>query len=398
MASLPIPSPASQALSQQLANLIQQKIKDNNGWIDFATFMRMALYTPSLGYYSGGATKFGQGGNFVTAPEISPLFAKTLALQYAQLQANIHAASRAGVLKPNILELGAGTGKLAADLLLELQELNSLPSQYFILEVSDYLRQIQRETCLAKLPTKLFEKLVWLETLPKTFSGLILANEVLDAIPVHILHKTPEGWRERGVAFEHDFVWKDNDLTQPNLAENLAQYLPQDLPENYITEVCPAAFALVYSLVEMLETGVILLIDYGFGAAEYYHPQRNAGTLMCHYQHYAHDNPLINVGLQDITAHVNFSQIARVSDMPCEATSMRPAGYVNQAQFLINCGILTILQRHSPEDVAYIKLAAAAQKLMSPAEMGELFKVIGFTKNLDAPLLGFKSGDKTHTL
>jgi SAM-dependent MidA family methyltransferase len=395
MASLPIPSPASQALSQQLANLIQQKIKDNNGWIDFATFMRMALYTPSLGYYSGGATKFGQGGDFVTAPEISPLFAKTLARQAEQILA---------ATQGNILELGAGTGKLAADLLLELQELNSLPSQYFILEVSDYLRQVQRETCEKALPNELFKKLVWLETLPEKFNGLILANEVLDAIPVHILHKTPEGWRERGVAFQKnldekfDFVWKDNDLTQPNIAENLAQYLPQDLPENYITEVCPAASALVRSLVEMLETGVILLIDYGFGAAEYYHPQRNQGTLMCHYQHYAHSNPLINVGLQDITAHVNFSQIASVSDMLCEAHGIRLAGYVNQAQFLINCGILTILQRHSTEDVAYIKLAAAAQKLMSPAEMGELFKVIGFTKNLDAPLLGFKSGDKTHTL
>lgn len=385
MASLPIPSPTAQALSQQLSQLIQQKIKENNGWVDFATFMQMALYTPGLGYYSGGAKKFGDyikgGGDFVTAPEISPLFAKTIALQAAQVL-----GSRAG----NILELGAGTGKLAADLLLELQELEQLPSQYFILEVSAYLRQVQRETCLAKLPTALFEKLVWLETLPKTFSGLVLGNEVLDAIPVHILHKTPEGWRECGVAFEDDFVWKDNDLAQPNLAENL----PNDLPLNYITEVCPAASALVSSLVEMLEMGAILLIDYGFSAREYYHLQRNQGTLMCHYQHYAHTNPLINVGLQDITAHVNFTQIAHA----CKPIPMRVAGYVSQAQFLINCGILDILQRHSPEDIAYIKLAAAAQKLMSPAEMGELFKVIGFAKNLDAPLLGFKSGDKTHTL
>ncbi len=399
MASLPIPSPAAQALSQQLSQLIQQKIKDNNGWIDFATFMQMALYTPNLGYYAGGAKKFGHGGDFVTAPEISPLFAQTLAMQAAQIL-----GFRAGnILEPSILELGAGTGKLAVDLLLALQAIEQLPSQYFILEVSAHLRQIQRETLQQKLPAELFELVVWLETLPKSFNGLIVGNEVLDAIPVHILHKTSEGWRERGVAFEDDFVWKDNDLTQPNLAENL----PDDLPSGYITEVCPASFALVFSLAQCLESGAILLIDYGFGAAEYYHPQRNLGTLMCHYQHYAHSNPLINIGLQDVTAHVNFSQIANILDMPldsnipvqaCEAISMRVAGYVNQAQFLINCGILTILQQHSPQDSSYMKLAAAAQKLLSPAEMGELFKVICFTKNIDALLLGFKSGDKAHTL
>lgn len=381
MQNLPIPTAEAQAQSAQLAALIQQKIKDNNGWIDFTTFMQMALYTPGLGYYSGGAKKFGLQGDFVTAPEISPLFAKTIALQAAQVL-----GSRAG----NILELGAGTGKLAVDLLLELQELEQLPTQYLILEVSDHLRQVQRETCLAKLPTALFEKLVWLETLPKTFSGLVLGNEVLDAIPAHILHKTPEGWRERGVAFEDDFVWKDNDLTQPNLAENL----PKDLPMGYITEVCPAASALVCGLVEILETGAILLIDYGFSATEYYHPQRNQGTLMCHYQQLAHSNPLINVGLQDITAHVDFTSIA----MLCEAHGYCLAGYVNQAQFLINCGILTILQRYSVDDVKYMQLAAAAQKLLSPAEMGELFKVICLTKNIDEPLIGFVQGDKAHTL
>jgi SAM-dependent MidA family methyltransferase len=275
-------------------------------------------------------------------------------------------------------------------MLLELQVLDALPKQYFILEVSDYLRQVQRETCEKKLPKALFERLVWLESLPKIFNGLILANEVLDAIPVHLLHKTAEGWRERGVGFDGDFVWKDGALCVSNLTDNL----PSDLPLDYLTEVCPAASGLVCSLAEMLETGAILLIDYGFSAVEYYHPQRSQGTLMCHFQQLAHDNPLVNVGLQDITAHVNFSQIA----MPCEPIPMRVAGYVNQAQFLINCGILTILQRYSPEDVQYMQLAAAAQKLLSPAEMGELFKVIGFTKNIDEPLLGFKSGDKTHTL
>jgi SAM-dependent MidA family methyltransferase len=407
MASLPIPSPEAQAQSAQLADLIRAKIIQAGGWISFADFMHMALYTPGLGYYAGGAKKFGQGGDFVTAPEISPLFAQTLARQYAQLQAAWiqgesnscsefergcpgALASGADVLGFNILELGAGTGKLAKDLLLELQVLDALPSQYFIMEVSDYLRQIQHETCERELPVELFEKLVWLETLPKNFNGLILGNEVLDAIPVHILHKRPEGWRERGVAFVDDFVWQDAELSVPNLAENLSE----DLPIDYLTEVCPAASALVYSLADSLESGAILLVDYGFSAREYYHPQRNQGTLMCHYQQLAHDNPLVSVGLQDITAHVNFTQIS----MLCEPISMRVAGYANQAQFLINCGILDILAQHSPDSPQFMQLAAAAQKYLSPAEMGELFKVIAFTKNIELDLIGFRSGDKTHTL
>lgn len=393
--NLPIASPQAQALSQQLAQLIQQKIKNAGGWITFAEFMQMALCTPGLGYYAGGAQKFGMEGDFVTAPEISPLFARTIARQCAQLQANIHAPSRAAVLKPaildfNILELGAGTGKLAVDLLLELEHLNALPAQYFILEVSAHLRQVQRETCQKKLPKQLFDKIVWLETLPEKFNGLILANEVLDAIPAHILHKTSDGWRERGVAFTTEFVWLDNDLSQANLAE----HLPQDLPVGYITEVNPAASALVCSLAECLDSGAILLIDYGFSAREYYHPQRSQGTLMCHYQQLAHDNPLTLIGLQDITAHVDFTSIA----MLCEAHGYCLAGYVNQAQFLINCGMLDILAQHSPDSPQYMQLAAAAQKLLSPAEMGELFKVICLTKNIVETLIGFKSGDKSHTL
>jgi SAM-dependent MidA family methyltransferase len=394
MTSLPIPSPQAQALSQQLAALIQQKIKNAGGWISFADFMQMALYTPGLGYYAGGAKKFGLAGDFVTAPEISPLFAKTLALQAAQVLA---------ATQGDILELGAGTGKLAADLLLELQQLEHLPSQYFILEVSDHLRQIQRETLQKKLPAELFAKVVWLNELPPSpqpsptggegaggFCGLVLANEVLDAVPAHILHKTSAGWVERGVAFDGNFKWQDAALTQPNLAA----HLPESLPIGYVTEVNPASSGLVRSLIDCLEAGVILLIDYGFGAVEYCHPQRNQGTLMCHYQHYAHGNPLINVGLQDVTAHVNFTQIAHTA----ETHKIRLAGYVNQAQFLINCGILDILQRYSPETADYMKQTAAAQKLLSPAEMGELFKVIGFSKGFEENLIGFKSGDKAHTL
>ena len=400
MSLLPTASPAELARSQVLTDKIAQKIVESGGWINFATFMHMALYLPALGYYSGGATKFGQAGDFVTAPEISPLFAQTLAKQTAQI-----------LLETNgdVLELGAGTGKLAADLLLELATLNQLPSQYFILEVSDHLRQIQLETLQKKLQPELFEKIVWLDALPppypqpspsrgegvQGFVGLILANEVLDAIPAHILHKTTEAWRERGVGFTNEFVWQDAPLSAFDLIENLPQNLIKVLPENYVTEVCPAALGLVNSLANCLKQGVILMIDYGFGAAEYYHPQRNQGTLMCHYQHYAHDNPLINVGLQDITAHVNFTAIAEAG----VAQGLTLAGYCNQASFLINCGLLDILAEVSPNDMAaYTPLAAAAQKLLSPAEMGELFKVIGFTKNMDEPLIGFTVGDKTHAL
>ena len=400
MASLPIPSPAAQALSQQLTQLIQQKIKNAGGWISFAEFMQMALYAPGFGYYAGGAKKFGLGGDFVTAPEISPLFAQTIAAQYAQLQALWVLACGASekddvkLKQHSILELGAGTGQLAVNLLLELEYLNALPAHYFILEVSAHLQQVQRKTCQTELSQQLYEKLVWLNQLPKTFDGLVLANEVLDAIPAHIVHKTASGWCERGVTFKLDFEWQDADFSQPSLAQYLAAHLPDDLPIGYITEANPAACALVCSLGEMLETGAILLIDYGFSAAEYYHPQRNLGTLMCHYQQLAHDNPLVNIGLQDITAHVDFTSIS----MLCEPISMSLAGYVSQAQFLINCGILNILQRYSPEDVEYMKLAAAAQKLLSPAEMGELFKVICLTKNMDEPLIGFMQGDKAHTL
>ena len=400
MASLPIPSPQSQAHSQQLCTLISQKIAQQGGWISFAEFMHRALYTPRLGFYSGGAQKFGIAGDFVTAPEISPLFAQTLANQAAQVLQEF---------KGNILELGAGTGKLAADLLLQLQLLNQLPNQYFILEVSDHLRQIQLETLQIKLPANLLSRVVWLEKLPIDFIGLIFGNELLDALPVHLVLKNNEAWLERGLTFNadtRDFEWQDKPLSNLKIADNL----DINLQNGYLTEVCPAAAGLVNSLADCLKQGVILLIDYGFGAAEYYHPQRNQGTLMCHYQHYAHSNPLINIGLQDITAHVNFSQIAQITnnnDMPpyksamgqaCDSHRIRLAGYVTQAQFLINCGILDILQQFPPQDADYIKLVAAAQKLLSPAEMGELFKVIAFYKCVYEPLIGFKSGDKSYTL
>jgi SAM-dependent MidA family methyltransferase len=267
-----------------------------------------------------------------------------------------------------------------------------LPAKYFILEVSDHLRQVQLETLQKKLSSDLMQRVEWLNELPSTFDGLVLGNEVLDAIPVHIVHVTQQNMCERGVAFNDGFIWQDKAITQKNLLDIVSQ---QNLPEGYLTEFCPAASGLLASLASMLHHGIILMIDYGFSAREYYHPQRNQGTLMCHYQHYAHTDPLINVGLQDITAHVNFSQLA----MFCEEDGIRLAGYASQAQFLMNCGILDVMSQVSPHDMArYAPLAAAAQKLLSPAEMGDLFKVIALSKNIDQPLIGFISGDKSHTL
>lgn len=383
MASLPIPSAQAQAHSAQLQSLIQQHIQQQGGWIDFATFMHMALYTPSLGYYSGGAKKFGFGGDFVTAPEISPLFAQALAKQVAQVLQ---------VTQGDILELGAGTGKLAADLLLTLAELDTLPTHYYILEVSDYLRQVQGEHLKRTLPTAFFEKLIWLDSLPTSFRGMVLGNEVLDAIPVHIVGKQQGMLIERGVVWQDGFAWEDKPLAASSLSNDVAAL---ELPEDYITELSPAATGLIHSLANCLTHGVIVMLDYGFGASEYYHPQRTAGTLMCHFQHHAHDNPLINVGLQDITVHVNFTAIAEAA----VTQQLQVLGYLNQANFLINCGLLQLLERTSPEDMqAYAPMVSAVQKLLSPAEMGELFKVILLGKCINEPLIGALQGDKRHTL
>jgi SAM-dependent MidA family methyltransferase len=383
MSSLPTPNAQAQTQSQQLAVLIQQQIQQNHGWLSFADFMQSALYSPGLGYYSGGAKKFGLGGDFVTAPEISSLFGRSLANQVAQVLSVTGGA---------LLELGAGTGKLAVDLLLALQSMNQLPERYYILEVSAYLRQIQAETMQNSLPSSLLEQVIWLDSLPAEFTGVIVANEVLDAVPVNLIHKTLAAIYERGVAYDEGFVWQDKLLSSGELYEAA---LALNLPDEYLTELCPAATALVASLSQTLKCGALLLIDYGFSAREYYHPQRNLGTLMCHFQHHAHTNPFIYVGLQDITAHVDFTAVAHRG----VNAGLVFAGFTTQAQFLMNCGILQLLEQVSADDtVHYAPLAATAQKLLSPAEMGDLFKVIAFTKAIDLPLLGFAQGDKSHTL
>ena len=387
MTTLPTPSTDAKKHSEQITSLIRHTIEEAGGWLDFFQFMQLALYAPSLGYYSAGSQKFGDskknGGDFVTAPEISPLFAQTISRQIEQVLQEVDG---------DILELGAGTGKLAADVLLTLARLNRLPSKYFILEVSNHLRQVQLETLQKKLPADLIQRVEWLNELPVKFQGVVMANEVLDAIPVHMVHVEKQGLSERGVAWRDGFVWQDKVMTREDL---LGAAVKQRLAEGYITEFCPAASGLIAGLARILQHGIILMIDYGFSAREYYHPQRNQGTLMCHYQHYAHTEPLINVGLQDITAHVDFTSIAYVG----VNHGLTLSGFCSQAQFLMNCGILEIMSQVSPQDMAsYAPLAAAAQKLLSPAEMGDLFKVIAFSKNLEEPLIGFANGDKSHTL
>ena len=400
MTPLPSPSFEAQAHSAQLCEKIKQAIWQNNGWISFVNFMQMALYAPEFGYYAGGLDKFGEGGDFVTAPEISALFGQALANQIAEILTQTDG---------NILELGAGSGKLAQDILLRLAELALYPN-YFILEVSSHLRAVQQQNLKKNLPSEIFARVVWLDTLPENFFGVIVANEVLDALPVHIVHQAEDHIFERGVAEKNgELVWQEKTLAKinpagefdetPNLTiaerQLLADVKQQNLPIGMVTEFCLAATGLMQSLSQSLQKGAVLLIDYGFSAREYYHPQRGQGTLMCHYRHYAHDDPLKLIGLQDITAHVNFTQIAEAG----VASGLNFAGFTSQAQFLLNCGLLDLMQKISPDNVReYAPMAAAVQKLLSPAEMGELFKVIGLTKNLDATLISFASGDKAHTL
>ena len=387
--SFPQPDSEAVAHSNALLSSIQALIAKEGGWINFAQLMDSALYTPGLGYYSGGAKKFGFDGDFVTASEISPLFSQTIARQVNQVLSALKGQNK----QADILELGAGTGRFAKDLLLEMAKLDQLPTRDMILEVSAHLREVQHSSLKAALPNELMNRVVWLDELPKHLDGLIFANEVLDALPVHIVKKTADGLAEMVVVSEDaGLAWQEKLASSSALKGFVAEI---DLMDGYTTEVCLAASGLVASLAGILQSGMLLMIDYGFSRDEYYHPQRNQGTLMCHYRHRAHGDPLVYLGLQDITAHVDFTRVAEAG----VANGLELIGFVTQAQFLINAGITELLASIPAEDSAnYLPLVASAQKLLSPAEMGDLFKVIGFERNLDIPFIGFSSGDKSHTL
>jgi SAM-dependent MidA family methyltransferase len=378
---LPAPPPEALALSEQLRRHMAAEIERGGGWLSFARYMELALYAPGLGYYMAGARKLGRDGDFVTAPEISPLFGRTLARQLRQL---------AETAQGDILEIGAGSGALAADLLLELERLGCLPERYLILELSPDLRDRSRDTLAARVP-HLIERVAWLNQLPPQFEGVVLGNEVLDAMPVHVFQRLDGRVRELGVALENGKLhWVPNAEGAPFAVD--PSWFPQD---GYRSEVQLTARAFIRSLGRMLTRGAALFIDYGFPRREYYHPQRSGGTLMCHYRHRAHDDPFFLPGLQDITSHIDFTAIAEAGG----EAGLELLGYTNQAQFLVNCGITDVLAEAPAADAAaYAPLAAQAQKLLSPAEMGEFFKVIALGRGVPSPLLGFAGGDKRHSL
>lgn len=383
--TLPEPSTDACAASAALRERIAGEIVAAGGWISFTRYMELALYAPGLGYYSGGAQKFGAAGDFITAPEITPLFARTLALPATQIMAR--SARR-------ILEAGAGSGILAAELLLELERLDSLPDEYLILDLSGELRARQQATLRERLP-HLLDRIVWLDTLPQQFSGLVLGNEVLDAMPVALVewHDENAAIAERGVTLDEQgaFAWARRPA-QGALLE-AAQALNIEAP--YVSEIGLAASAWVAEWGRRLTCGALLLFDYGFPRPEFYHPQRNSGTLMCHYRHHSHAEPFWFPGLNDITAHVDFTAIAEAGF----DAGLDVLGYTTQARFLLNCGITDVLSR-LPNDggKVYVSEARNVAKLISPNEMGELFKVIALGRGLERPLPGFTSGDRLHTL
>ncbi len=380
--SLPSPDAHAAAASARLVELIRDTIGRTGGWISFARYMELALYAPGLGYYSGGARKFGTAGDFVTAPELSPLFAEALAVQIEALLAASH---------PHLLEAGAGSGRLALGLLQALERRGALPERYDILELSGELRARQQET-LAAAP-HLAERVAWLDTLPEQFSGVVLANELLDALPVHLAAWREEGFFERGVTLDGDsFAWQEWPASGPLLAV-LPELTFVETP--YVSEVGLTARAWVAEWGRILQRGALLLIDYGFPQREYYHPQRSEGTLMCHYRHHAHTDPFWLPGLNDLTAHVDFTALAGAG---FEA-GLDVLGYTSQAQFLLNCGLAHLLEaRQDSGAVAYAALASGVQKLISPAEMGELFKVLALGKGVGTPLVGFVRGERSHAL
>lgn len=354
--------------------------------ISFADFMHIALYAPNEGYYSAGLHKLGKEGDFITAPELTPLFGKTIANQCQQILKEL--------TTPSILEYGAGTGKLCVDILGQLEQLQSLPDAYYILEVSANLRHRQQEYIQQALP-HLAHKVRWLNTWPsEPFNGVILANEVLDAMPIHRFMLSEQGLMESYITMDDNGALKE--LFKPCSNAALADYVNYCLPElqaPYLSEVNLFIDDWISNNYRILKTGAVILIDYGFPRHEYYHPDRRQGTLMCHHQHKAHPNPLLFPGEQDITAHVDFTHVAEASDK----AGFHIAGYTNQASFLLSNGLLNFVNTLDDEKTQF-RDTQAIKQLIQPSEMGELFKVIALTKNLDLDLQGFQLHDKRVSL
>jgi SAM-dependent MidA family methyltransferase len=382
MPSMPIASEIEIQLSEQLKTKIIQSIHTNHGWISFDRFMELALYDPEFGYYTGSLRKFGEKGDFVTASEISSFFAKTMSIQFKEIFRS---------LDKNIIEIGAGSGKFALEVIQSLDSENV--DHYFILEISDSLRKQQYELLIKHLPPHLLSKVLWIDEIPQEYKGIVFCNELLDALPVNLIKKVSGIYYQKGVGLENDlFIWKDKIIKDLSIYEHINL---ESLPDDYLIEDAIHIKSWVNKISESIAKGVVIIIDYGFNHSEYFHEQRSQGTLMCHFKHHAHDNPLIQVGIQDITSHVNFSYVAR------EASSkgLYINGFISQANFLINCGILELLEKVNIEDsVLYMKSVSEIQKLLSPSEMGDLFKVMTIEKNIDINLIGLKNNNKVTTL
>ncbi|HRZ53186.1 MAG TPA: SAM-dependent methyltransferase [Candidatus Contendobacter sp.] len=406
--TLPAPDPVAAAHSARLVDLLRATIADAGGAISFARFMDLALYAPGLGYYRAGARKFGSGGDFVTAPELSPLFSRCLARQCQEILAALGGGQ--------ILELGAGSGVMAADLLLELRALNALPERYAILELSGELRDRQRQT-LARRAPEVLDRVVWLDQPPEPeFRGIVLGNEVLDALPMERFCITAHGPRRLMVRWtEAGLVWAEGD-EDPAVTAAIAGIeadLGGRLPEDYRSEYIPHLQDWLRTIAEPLAAGALLFVDYGYPRRAYYHPERTTGTLLCHYRHRAHDDPLILPGLQDITASVDFTAVAQAA----RAVGLDVAGYTRQNYFLFGCGLMDLLADQIPpnpplekgggeaggissptDTVRYLEQARQVKLLTLPGEMGDRFQAIALTRNLTLPLRGFSFRDERDRL
>jgi SAM-dependent MidA family methyltransferase len=386
-----LPAPDADALrhSEQLKASIEAEIERSGGWISFERFMELALYEPGLGYYSAGARKLGADGDFVTAPEISPLFSRCVASQCADVLKELG--------NGDILEFGAGSGVMAADILAELSIRDALPARYLILEVSADLRDRQLQTIRERVPA-LLDRVVWLDALPTQFVGVMLANEVLDAIPVARFRIRGSDVHALGVTshlgqMEISEVRAGDDLQRAVRA--IQESTGATLPDGYLSEINLRLPGWVSAVSTALQRGVILLIDYGLPRAQYYSEDRSSGTLLCHYRHRYHDDPLIYLGLQDIGAWVDFTAVAEAA----VDAGLHVAGFCTQAHFLIGNHIDTLLAELGERDLPdRLQLARQTMVLTLPNEMGERFKVLALTREFDAPLAAFSVRDLAATL
>ncbi len=384
VAPLPLPDDAAREHSARVVGRVREEIAQAGGFIAFTRYMEMVLYEPALGYYVAGARKFGGSGDFITGPGLSKLYGAALA---RQLQVILQATGAR-----HIVELGAGSGALAASMLNALARRGAAPDAYSILEVSPDLRKRQRATLATAAPGEA-ARVDWLDRLPEDIDGVVVMNEVLDAIAPRVLARRGGMWQERGVSWkEAALAWDERPLADSRLLAIAGARFPAE--GDYMSEINPAAEALVATLARRLRSGALVIVDYGFPQAEYYHPQRSQGTLMGHYRHRSHADPFLWPGLSDLTTHVDFTAIARAA----ERAGMEVAGFATQASFLLGCGILDLLAATgAPESLAYLREAAAVQKLVAPAEMGELFKVLLLARG-DAAWPSLALADMTHRL